>query len=674
MSEDAMKTDKNLFFAKLKLLIKESESLIRWREWSTSKLPLIFFVFYYLIAINKNFSYTSLLLFFNFVVFICLYASFGYMINDFSDREVDKKAGKSKAIAQISSRAAKIVLFSIFLSGILISLPFWRYNYVFLILLIAMYMLSAAYSLPPLRFKEKRWGGIIVASITQRALPALLCFTIFRHSGWDSVLFLLLFFIIGIRWIIVHQIKDYKNDLKASVKTFITSTGVLKGTRYLFVYIIPIEVILLVITLIYPIIKMPLLGFFISGYLLIAYLTGVRATKEWLLNSIFVEESFLSSFYFFYLPIFVTIIISFLSPKFLILTVFQLIWSKDILKEEIRLIRIPKIVFDGQERLGKDANKDVVDKSWHYIDNIFYFEWWYFDAIFNDNSSLAGSFLINGYHSLPETIKANVDFTIDANNKEKIEIQERFSHNKVLLSENMILIGKNKIERIQSDSILHLEKDNYELTLNFRKMLNGLSWGQNGRVIFTRGGDRYLAWLVPQPRAEVSGILKMSKGAFNLKGNGYRDHTWGTISLKDNISHWHWGRMHLEELTLIFAEILFRNKTRVISLAIGKGEKMVYTNSKISRISLIAPTQYKGRNPKNPPSFKLVYEDQKIYLNLDLTVKKILKQRLRPRKMYFFSKPYYVRFISTVGGRIVLDGKELISGHIGRVLHEHSVF
>ncbi len=669
-----MKMGEYRFFEKLKLFIKESESLVRWREWSTSKLPIIFLVFHYLIVINKNFTTTSLLSFFNFVALICLYASFGYMINDFSDRDVDKKVGKHKVIARISPRAAKFVLFSIFLLGISVSLPFWKHNYVFLILLIAMYILSASYSLPPSRFKEKRWMGIIVASITQRVFPALLCFVIFNYFGWDSLLFLLLFFIIGIRWIIVHQIKDYNNDLKANVKTFITSIGVLKGTRYLFVGVIPIEIILLVITLIVVISKIPLLGFFTGGYLFITYLTGVRTTKEWLLNSVLVEESFLSSFYFFYLPISLAAIISFISPKFLILVFFQLIWSKNILEDEIRLLRTPKVIFDGQERWGKDANKDVTDKLWHCINNIFYFEWWYFDAIFDDDLSLAGSLSINGYHPLPETVKANMDFTLNANNEEKIEIQESFSPNKIFLSENMVLIGKNKIERTRFNSILHLEKDNYELRLNFRKILIGFSWGHNGRVVFTTGGDRYLAWLIPLPRAEVSGILKTSKGTFNLKGRGYHDHTCGTISLKDNIAHWHWGRVHLEELTLIFAEIVFKNRTRVISLAIGEGEKLIYINSKISKIRLITPTRYKGGKLKIPSSFKLVYQDQKIYLNLELTVEKILKERMRPRKMRFFSKPYYARFISTVDGRIELDRKDLINGHIGRVLHEHSVF
>lgn len=666
--------DTKSFFEKLKLFVKQSENIARWKEWNTSKLPLIFLVFYYLIAINKDFSYTPLLSFFNFVVFVCLYASFGYMINDFSDREVDKKAGKPKAIAQISPRAAKLVLFSIFLLGVLISLPFWLHNTDFLILLIVMYLLSTFYSLPPVRFKERYWMGIIVASITQRVFPAFLCFVIYNYFGWDSFLFLLFFFIIGIRWIMVHQIKDYKNDLKTNVETFITSIGILKGTRCLLRYVIPLEIVFLAIILIYAIIKIPLMGFFVGGYLLIAYLLGLRITKEWLLNSVLVEESFLSSFYFFYLPLSLTIIISFFSLKFLILAVFQLMWSKNIIEGEIKLLGRPKVVFEGQEGQTKDSNKDITERLWHRIDNIFYFEWWYFDAIFDDDSSLAGSLSINGYHSLPETIKANADFTLNINNKGKMEVQKKFSHKEIFLLEDMITIGKNKIERSQSNSILHLEKDNFELTLNFKRMLSGFSWGQNGRVIFTRGGDRYLAWLIPLPRAEVRGILKTSKGTFNLKGLGYNDHTWGTISLKDNISHWHWGRIHLEELTLIFAEIVFKNKTRVTSLAVGEGEKLIYVNSRISKTSFITPARYRVKKPKIPLFFKLFYQDQKIYLDLDLTVGKILKEKLRPRKVSFFSKPYYARFISNVDGRIVLDGKELINGYIGRALHEHSIF
>jgi len=665
--------NKNLFFEKLKLFIEECKGLTRWREWNTSKLSLIFLVFYYLIIVNKNFTTASLLSFFNFVALVCLYLSFGYMINDFSDREVDKKIGKQKVITKISPHVAQFILFSKFLLGILISFPFWKHNYVFLVLLIAMYMLSAFYSLPPLRFKEKRWIGIIVASITQRALPALLCFVTFNYFGWDSFLFLLLYFIVGIRGEMVHQIKDYKNDLKTNVKTLITSIGILKGAHYILFYTIPIEVALLIVTLTVMIIKIPLLGFFISNYLLITYLTGVRITEEWLLNSVFVEESFLSSFYYFYLSIFLAIIISSLSLKFLILSFFQLIWCKDIIKEEIRLLRMPKIIFHGEEK-WEAPNEDINDKLWHRIDNIFYFERWYFDAIFDDNSSLSGSISINGYQSLPETIRVNVDFIIILQDKERIEIQKSFSQNEILLSENVISVGKNKIERTTHNSILHLEKENCELTLNFRKILNGFRWGQDGKVIFTTGGDRYFMWLVPVPRAEVSGFLKTPKSICNLKGIGYLEHVYGTISLRANILYWHWGRIHLEELTLVFAEVVFKNRTRIITLVVGEGEKLIYLNSKISKTNMIVPTKYRHRKPKIPLSFKLFYQDQRIYLNLNLVVKKILNEETRPSNMQFFRNPYYARFISTADGRIVLNGKELANGHIKEILHEHSVF
>ena len=668
-----MKMDKNLLLERVKYFIRNCERLIRWKEWNTSKLSLAFLIFYYLIIVNKNFTTTSLLSFSNFVALMCFLASFGYMINDFSDREVDKKVGKQKVITKISPHVAQFILFSIFLLGILISFPFWKHNYVFLVLLIAIYMLSSSYSLPPLRFKEKQWMGIIVASITQRVLPAFLCFIAFNYFSWDSLLFLLLYFTVGIRGEMVHQIKDYKNDLKTNVKTLITSTGILEGTHYLLFYIIPIEITLLIFTLVVMLIKIPLLRFFIGGYLLITYLTGTRPSKEWLLNSVFVEESLLSSFYYFYLPIFLTIIISSFSLEFLILLVFQLLWCKDIIKEEIRLIRMPKIIFHGEEK-WEAPNEDITDKLWHRIDNIFYFEWWYFDVIFDSNSSISGSISINGYQSTPETIRAIVNFVVILQGKKRIEIQKSYNQNEISLSENVISIGKNKIEKATHNNVLHLENESYKLTTNFRKILNGFKWGQDGKVIFTTGGDRYLTWVVPMPRAEVNGFLETPEGIFNLNGMGYHDHAYGTISLKDNINYWDRGRIHLEELTLIFAEATFKNMTRIITLVVGEGEKLTYSDSKISKTSIIVPTKYRHQKPKIPLSFNLFYQDQRIYLNLNLSVKEILNEKIRPSNMLLFKDPYYVRFISTADGSITLDGKELVNGHIKEVLHEHSVF
>ena len=44
---------------------------------------------------------------------------------------------------------------------------------------------------------------------------------------------------------------------------------------------------------------------------------------------------------------------------FLILAVFQLMWSKNIIEGEIKLLGRPKVVFEEQEGQTKNANKDI---------------------------------------------------------------------------------------------------------------------------------------------------------------------------------------------------------------------------------------------------------------------------------------------------------------------------
>jgi hypothetical protein len=44
-----------------------------------------------------------------------------------------------------------------------------------------------------------------------------------------------------------------------------------------------------------------------------------------------------------------------------------------------------------------------------------------------------------------------------------------------------------------------------------------------------------------------------------VKGTCYHDHNWGNVGLNEVLSHWYWGRAHLGEYTLIFAEM---NATR----------------------------------------------------------------------------------------------------------------
>lgn len=642
--------------------------LIRWKEWKTSKLPLVFLFSYYILFVKRAFTFDILLTFFNFVGFMVFYASFGYMINDFSDIEIDKKAGKQKIIAQMKPIWVKMLLVCIALIGFLMTIPFWD-NFIIPIIVVIMYFFCAFYSLPPLRFKEKGWFGLIVASITQRTFPALLCSIIFGYFDWIIFLLLILYLIIGIRKIIVHQLKDYENDLKGKVQTYITSKRLLSGYQLLFKVIIPIEIGLLVVILILFSIEIPMILVLIFIYLVTSYFSGFRLTKECLMNSVLIEESFMHSFYSFYLPIFFTFLLSSLSPWFFLIVTFHLIWVYNIIKSEINRLFRPKIIF-FESNLKDLRRKEKKDNFQHYyFDKFFSFEKWNFIAKFNKNSYIIATFSIRGNQCIPETIKGKIEANIYFNGKNKISINSYFTSKEITFSSHEIIFGANKIEIKNSDIGLILKLENSIIKLYLKQDNNSLLWGKEGKINkFTTGGNRFLGWSVPSPCTEVKGVLNSNK---DLPGMGYFDHFWGNISLKNNIHCWHWGKLYSEDISLIFLNIIFTNKAKFFLFALFEKNKVIYLKSKRLDKNPINLFKFK-HNVSFPTSFRLKYNQENVLIDLKFNVEDKIKSRQKqPLRL---KQPLHIHFLSKADGKIILNNNELLNENKNQVIHELYIF
>ncbi|MBA2446741.1 MAG: hypothetical protein H0V51_01810 [Chloroflexi bacterium] len=164
-----------------------ARGVTRWSDWFRSKVPLLLVAFSYhaLLANLAPVAFAERLA--AIFAFICLGYAFGYAVNDFADRDVDRLAA---AVAPLIGLAA---------AGV-----------------------ATLYSLPPVRFKERGWLGLLVSAAAQRSLPALIIAATFDDLGWEAALFACLLLLIGLRWILVHQILDSPADLEAGVRTYVS--------------------------------------------------------------------------------------------------------------------------------------------------------------------------------------------------------------------------------------------------------------------------------------------------------------------------------------------------------------------------------------------------------------------------------------------------------------------
>src|SRR5690349_2116044 len=69
-------------------------ALTRWDEWYDQKLPMFLAAVCYAAIIRDHGSETTAWQIVALLVLFCLYAAFGHLVNDYADREADRKAGK----------------------------------------------------------------------------------------------------------------------------------------------------------------------------------------------------------------------------------------------------------------------------------------------------------------------------------------------------------------------------------------------------------------------------------------------------------------------------------------------------------------------------------------------------------------------------------------------------
>lgn len=177
-------------------------------------------------------------------------AGIGYLTNDLGDRKKDALISKQNATSRLSVFNI-VLLFVLFLAFALVPwfyLPFTRYS---LLLLCWQFVLFCIYAFPPFRLKEKGFWGVMTDSLYAHVNPALLAsytFYLFGYVFFSSFIYFLITlctwqFILGIRNIIFHQLKDLSDDLSSGTSTFVTTLGKTKATRLCSRYLLPLEVI-----------------------------------------------------------------------------------------------------------------------------------------------------------------------------------------------------------------------------------------------------------------------------------------------------------------------------------------------------------------------------------------------------------------------------------------------
>lgn len=263
---------------------------IRADEWVTSKLSFTLAILLFFIYLNSIDLRTAIISFFVYFLYVSMFLAINYVANDFKDIDVDIKAGKKKIIANLSKSKVYLSLIIMFSLGNIPLLFLVKEKFKAFILIIISYFLGLAYSGLGFRFKEKGLWGLIECSFAQRSVVLLMLMFLFKMdfiSYFYLFLWIVFSFLDGLRYIIIHQIVDFDNDLKSGVKTYINQKS--KNYRNI-VKIISIFLCVFLLLLLSKIIKAcsflmvaSIIIYAIFEYAIYVVL-NIYAKKDWLRN------------------------------------------------------------------------------------------------------------------------------------------------------------------------------------------------------------------------------------------------------------------------------------------------------------------------------------------------------------------------------------------------------
>lgn len=200
--------------------ISQIARFIRWQDWGTVKLTLVWSLSLYIaVAYGLAFEKYALSLIV-FLIFIFNQFTLSFVLNNWGDRDLDRKEFKNNPFKGKTPLESVLILTLLAIIAFVSGLPLILLNG-FALLWIGWLTSAAAYALNPLRLKTKGFGGVIAAVAAYWFLPVLITFSAFEVPGSiDMWLFALAYTIIGVTGEIGHQRFDRTRDRLANVSTF----------------------------------------------------------------------------------------------------------------------------------------------------------------------------------------------------------------------------------------------------------------------------------------------------------------------------------------------------------------------------------------------------------------------------------------------------------------------
>jgi 4-hydroxybenzoate polyprenyltransferase len=207
-------------------ILRDFTAPMRAGEWWDNKLSPICAAFYatmFLAGASLHDHWSSALLL---LVAIAPGAVFVSVINDLTDRDEDRAAGKHNRLD--GKPAALIALLVGVPIGVGVAVGIhWRHDVLLLSCYLCAWLAFSLYSIPPFRLKARGLPGVLCDASGAHLFPTLVAVLVAFRAAGVPVDFAWLIttgvwaLASGLRGILWHQLSDFENDRIAGVRTFV---------------------------------------------------------------------------------------------------------------------------------------------------------------------------------------------------------------------------------------------------------------------------------------------------------------------------------------------------------------------------------------------------------------------------------------------------------------------
>jgi hypothetical protein len=235
---------------------------------------------------------------------------------------------------------------------------------------------------------------------------------------------------------------------------------------------------------------------------------------------------------------------------------------------------------DGKK--GMLSPFDPAEDGDHYRSEPDFFEWWYFDAAFEDGSWLIAIFHSSLYNTVDH--KPTLDLHYCSPGNPPVIAMARFDRTAYRAEPDRCWVKIGDCLAVDEGNCyrLSLHQGPLMAELTFWPQLPGWKAG-TGHLFADPVSGRHFTWVVPLPRARVEGTLAVAGQRCSLVGVGYHDHNWGDLYLPAAFSGWIWGRVLADNWTLVFGDVVGRGASspHITPFLLARGDEILLTTDRV---------------------------------------------------------------------------------------------